>query len=257
MYPIEGYCGVRLKWHILPLYPPPRPKNKVIVPTWIMQDCALDKGPALVGPKVVLPRLGYKQFWEKMSTMFHVCIWSSMRKSTIDLMVEYLFVGMPKPAIVLGQEDCTTFKDMWGNVVRNPLKPQSVLFFKSLQSKFWWPPISLDFGRNTTTISNTILVDDCPYKYACNSDECGLFPNPFTNNQVDDANMTKILLHFLQSMFYSPMSDAHNFVLSRRFGQQPIRYNNAVKVAIMKFNKFSNRPDLQSLEHVQRELGLH
>ena len=35
-------------------------KNMVVVPTWIMQDCALDKDPALVGPKVVLPRLGYK-----------------------------------------------------------------------------------------------------------------------------------------------------------------------------------------------------
>ena len=233
----------------------PRFKNMVAVPTWIMQDRALDKDPALVGPKVVLPRLGYKHFWESMSAMFYVCIWSSMKKSTVDLVVEYLFGGMPKPSMVLGQEDCITFKDMWGNVVRNPLKPQSMLFFKSLTARFWWPPISLDEGRITATISNTILVDDCPYKSACNPDECGLFPSPFTNNRVDDADMTKVLLPFFQSMFYSPMSDARDFVVRRRFGQQPIRHNDAVKLTIQKSNKFPNQPAMQPLEPVQRKLG--
>ena len=122
------HCGVRFKRHILPLTP--HPKNMVVVPTLIMQDHALDKVPTLVGPKVVLLRLGYKLFWERMSTMFHLCIWSFMKESIVDLVVEYLFAGMPKPAIVLGQEDCTSFKDMWDNVVMNPLKPQSPLFFE-------------------------------------------------------------------------------------------------------------------------------
>ena len=230
----------------------PRHKNMVAVPTWVMQDRAPDKVPALVRPKVVLPRLGYKMLWERMSKMFHVCIWSSMKKSTVNLVVEYLFAGLPAPAIVLGQEDCTSFKDMWGNDVRNPLKPQSVLFLKSLQSKFWWPPISFASGSITSTISNTILVDDCPYKSACNPDECGLFPNPFTNNRVDDADMTKVLLPFFVRMFNSPMSDARDFVLGRRFGQLPVRHNDAIKLAILKSNRFSNRPDLQPIDPVQR-----
>jgi hypothetical protein len=232
----------------------PRFGDMVAVPTWISQDCALDKKPALVGPKVVLPRMGYKHFWESMSAMFHLCIWSSMKKSTVDLVVQYLFAGMPEPALVLGQEDCTTYKDMWGNFVMNPLKPQSVLFFKSLESRFWWPPISLDEGRITATVSNTILVDDCPYKSACNPDECGLFPSPFTNNRVDDADMTKVLLPFFQSMFYSPMSDARDFVLSRRFGQSPVRHNDAVKLACLQSHKHSYRPDLQPVEPVERSL---
>jgi hypothetical protein len=46
----------------------------VTVPTWITYDKAPDKPPALVGPKVVLPRLGYKVFWGRMSSMFHVCV---------------------------------------------------------------------------------------------------------------------------------------------------------------------------------------
>ena len=80
----------------------PCPKNMIVVPSWIMQDRTPDKVHALVRPKVVLPRLGYKMFSERMSTMFHLCIWSSMKKSTVDLVVEYLFARMPKPAIILG-----------------------------------------------------------------------------------------------------------------------------------------------------------
>lgn len=216
----------------------------VAVPTWIMHDRAPDKPPALVGPKVVLPRLGYRVFWLRMSQMFHVCIWSSMKKSTVDLVVEYLFAGGPKPALVLGQEDCSTFKDMWGNVVMNPLKQEAPLFLKSLLNKFWWPPISLDSGRITAAPSNTILVDDCPFKAVCNPDECGIFPNPFTTNHVQDADMTKVLLPYFQSMFYSQMSDAREFVVSRRFGQLPIRHNDAIKMAVLKSDAFKG-PDLQ------------
>lgn len=73
----------------------------VVVPTWILHDRAPDKVLALIGSKVVLPRLGYKLLWERMLTMFHICIWSSMKKSTVNLVVEYLFTGMAKPALVL------------------------------------------------------------------------------------------------------------------------------------------------------------
>ena len=228
----------------------PRQRNMATVPTWIMHDRAPDKPPALVGPKVVLPRRGYDMFWCRMSRMFHLCIWSSMKKSTVDLVVDYLFRNLPKPALVLGQEDCTTFKDMWGNVVHNPLKTSAPLFLKSLVHKFWWPPISLDCGRITAKDSNTILVDDCPYKSVCNPDECGIFPNPFTSNRVQDADMTKVLLPYFQSLFYSPMSDAREFVVNRRFGQQPIRHNDPVKVAVLKSNGLKG-PDLEIVEKLQ------
>ena len=174
----------------------PRLREMVTIPTWIMQDRAPDKIPAFVGPKVVLPRLGYKLFWEKMTQMFHVCIWSSMRRSTVRLLVQYLFDELPKPSLVLGQEDCTTYKDIWNNELRNPLKPESVMYFKNLLRAFWWPPQSFDFGRLTATSSNTILVDDSPYKSCCNPDENALFPDTFTSNRLATADMTAVILPF-------------------------------------------------------------
>ena len=225
----------------------------VAVPSWIAQDHAPDKFPALVGPKVVLPRLGYKLFWEKMSQMFHVCIWSSMKRSTVQLLVQYLFDGMPKPSIVLGQEDCTTYKDIWNNELRNPLKPDSVMFFKNLLRAFWWPPKSLDSGRIIATSSNTLLVDDSPYKSCCNPDENALFPNTFTTNRLATADMTAVILPFFQRLFNTPMSDVRDFVITHRFGQPPVKHNDPMKLAVTQSHKESNRPDLIPLEEVRRQ----
>ena len=137
---------------------------------------------------------------------------------------------------------------MWGNVVVKPLKPTTPLFLKSLVVL-----VATYSGRITAKDSNTILVDDCPYKFVCNPDECGLFPNAFTNNRVQDADMMKVLLPYFESLYYSPMSDAHDFVVIRRFGQQPILHNDAVKMAVMQSNKF-NGPELQPVEFKPLEI---
>ena len=100
--------------------------------------------------------------------------------------------------------------------------------------------IGFDFGRITTTNLNTLLVDDCHYKFVWNPKECSFSPTPFTIIMVDDTDMTKVLLPFFQGIFYSSISKTHDFVSSCRFGQQPIRHNDTIKLAILKFNKFSN-----------------
>jgi hypothetical protein len=93
------------------------------------------------------------------------------------------------------------------NDIKAPGSYNSPCFFKSLQSKSRWSPISFDSRKNTATISNTLLVDDCPYKYVCYPNECRSFPNPFTNGKDEEAYMTKVFPPFFKSMLYSPMSD--------------------------------------------------
>ena len=230
----------------------PRSREMVTVPTWIMQDRAPDKLPAFVGPKVVLPRLGYKLFWEKMSQMFHVCIWSSMRRSTVRLLVQYLFDELPKPSLVLGQEDCTTYKDIWNNELRNPLKPESVMYFKNLLRAFWWPPQSFDSGRMRATSSNTILVDDSPYKSCCNPDENAVFPDTFTSNRLATADMAAVILPFFQRMFNAPITDVRDFVITNRFGQPPVPHNDPMKLAVTHSHKDSDRHDLMPVEIVKK-----
>ena len=229
-----------------------RCRDSVVVPFWMVQDRAPDKGPAFVGPKVVLPRLGYKQFWERMTPMFHVCIWSSMKKSTVDLVVEFLFHGMSRPAIMLGQEDCITFKDIWNNELRNPLKPEAVLFFKSLNRILWRQPVSLDSGRITASIANIVLVDDSPYKGCCNPTENTLFPDAFTTNKHATVDMISVLLPYFQRLFNTTMSDVRDFVVTHRFGQPPVKHNDPIRESILMADKHSNEPDLQPIHDVPR-----
>jgi len=175
-----------------------------------------------------------------------------MKKSTVDLVVEFLFNGMLRPAIVLGQEDCITFKDIWDNEIRNPLKPESILFFKSLNKTFWWPPVSLHSGRVTATIENIVLVDDSPYKGACNPPGNVLFPDSFTTNKHATADMRAVLLPYFQHMFNTTMSDVRDFVITHRFGQPPVPHNDPVRESLMMANKHSNRPDLLPITAVPR-----
>lgn len=175
-----------------------------------------------------------------------------MKKSTVDLVVEFLFDGMSKPAIVLAQEDCITFKNTLNNEIRNPLKPKAVLFFKSLNKTFWWPHVSLDSGRMTATIVNTVLVDDSPYKGHCNPAENSLFPDSFTTNKPATADMRAVLLPYFHRMFNTAMNDVRDFVITHRFGQPLVKHNDPIRESIMMANKHSNRPDLQPIHVVPR-----
>ena len=47
-------------------------------------------------------------------------------KSNVDLVVEYLFVGLPKPALVLGQEDC---QGHVGQCRDKPFEANNSIFF--------------------------------------------------------------------------------------------------------------------------------
>ena len=168
-------------------------------------------------------------------------------KSTVDLVVEFLFDGMFRPAIVLGHEDCVIFKDIWNNELRNLLKQEVVLFFKSLNKMFWWPSASLDSGCITATILNTVIVDDNPYKGCCNPYENSLFPDSFTTNKPATADMKTIMLPYFQRMFNTTMSDIRDFVVTHRFGQPPVKHNDPMRESVLMANKHSNRPDLQPI----------
>ena len=84
----------------------------------------------------------------------------------------------------------TRFEDIekWRQATSQNLQATNPFLFDSLQSKYRCPSIPSDSGMIITTILNNLLV-------------------------------TKVLLPFFENMFYPPMSNPCEFVLSRRFGQ--------------------------------------
>lgn len=109
---------------------------------------------------------------------------------------------------------------------------------------FWWPTISFDFGRITSTVSHIVLVDDNPYKGCYNPNNNTLFLDAFTNNKLSTANMKVVLHPYFQMMFNNTMSDVCNFVITYKFGQPPIKLNDPMKLSVLMVNMLSNRPNL-------------
>ena len=65
----------------------------------------------LVGPKAVFTHQRLRDFLVAVSSVTaYVVIWSSMKKSSVDQIVLYLFDGLPYPDVVLSKKDCEKIK---------------------------------------------------------------------------------------------------------------------------------------------------
>ena len=68
----------------------------------IQQLIHLSMVPTIVEPKAVLTQPGLHEFLTLISKFaVRVTIWSSMKRSTIEEIVHYLFYGLPQPFEVL------------------------------------------------------------------------------------------------------------------------------------------------------------
>lgn len=126
--------------------------------------------PTLVGPKVVWTRPGLRAFLEAVNEVCHVCVWSSMVYSTTERIVEFLFQGLQKPSLILGQESCGILYDEDGRVVMSQTSCWKKQFFKILKSGLWDVSDRLDWNllKLRPTPQNTLLIDDSPTKGCLN-----------------------------------------------------------------------------------------
>jgi hypothetical protein len=67
--------------------------------------------PTIIGSKVVVTHLGLHDFLSAISNFAaHVIIWSSIKRSIVVEIVDYIFHGLPKPVHILGQDSCEKTK---------------------------------------------------------------------------------------------------------------------------------------------------
>lgn len=50
--------------------------------------------PTIMGPKVVRVRLGGRDYWSRIFEVAYLCIWSSMKLNTIELIFDSLIEGL-------------------------------------------------------------------------------------------------------------------------------------------------------------------
>jgi hypothetical protein len=136
--------------------------------------------PTNVEPKVVFTRPGLLEFLTEISKFAaRIFIWSSMKRSTVDKIVDYLFGGLPLPFDILRQDNCQKIKTSWGKYLTVIVRSKEI-FLKNLSK-------ALFIGSTLLDKENTILIDDSPEKCVCNDRGNCLFLKTWTPlDSIDD-----------------------------------------------------------------------
>lgn len=175
--------------------------------------------PTRIGPKCVYTRPRLQEFLAELFDIAdHVLIWSSMRKNTVEQIVEFLFTGFRTPFDVLGQDSCTKVQTSPRTFLTG-LNSSKEIFLKVLRERLFSNPC----GSTTFTSDNTLLIDDSPEKSVCNESGNVLFLNTWTRMHTRDNFLMESLAPWLRNL-HSNCAPGHlrEYVDMNRIGCGPL-----------------------------------
>jgi hypothetical protein len=172
--------------------------------------------PTIVGPKAIFTRPGLLEFLTEISKFAaRIFIWSSMKRSTIDKIVGYLFRGLPLPFDILGQDNCRKIETFRGKYL-TVIGGSKEIFLKNLSE-------ALFVGSTLLDQENTILIDDSPEKCVCNDRGNCLFLKTWSPlDSTNDFVMSTLAPWLLQLHRNCSRGQLRDFVNSNRIGVPPL-----------------------------------
>nr|PNR26859.1 hypothetical protein PHYPA_030340 [Physcomitrium patens] len=153
---------------------------------------------AIMGMKAVYVRPNCLNFLAELGKIARISVWSSMKSSNIQGVVNYLFPKEMLPGLVLGQDLCTIirFRDSSRRLTTfMVLGTHKELFLKNLDTLF-------SGYKGIFNSENTIIVDDSPLKHIMNDSKNVLLPNSWSNdgNGNRDTFLFRTLLPWFQRL---------------------------------------------------------
>ncbi|KAM0982807.1 hypothetical protein ACFX2A_015966 [Malus domestica] len=186
----------------------------------VPQQIKLYKPDTMISRKSVFKRPFYDSFLLFCFDYFNVAIWSSRNKKNVDEVVDYL-LGISKKKLLFcwNQSHCTKTKF---KTLDNEKKP---LVLKELRKLWEKHDPDLPLARGEYNETNTLLVDDSPYKALCNPENTAIFPFPyhFKNRMDRSLGVGGNIRRYLEGLVYAP--NVQEYVKHHRFGQGPITEN--------------------------------
>lgn len=176
--------------------------------------------PCKIPPKAVFCRPGVRTFLETISThVARVVVWSSMKKSTVEAVVDYLFGGLPMPYEILGQESCNMIEVNRGVFLSTPWNPKKEFFLKTLASAVF----PLSDGAAVFGVDNTLLIDDSPEKSICNHTGNAIFLESWVKSDRNDTILSTVLTPWLNSLLANCRpGNLRSYVDNHRIGILPL-----------------------------------
>ncbi|XP_061339397.1 uncharacterized protein LOC133286068 isoform X2 [Gastrolobium bilobum] len=150
---------------------------------------------------------------------FHVGVWSSRAKSNVDKVVEFL-MGKSASKLLFSWSHCTMTEF---STVENRNKP---LVLKELRKLWEKVEPGLPWEKGEFNESNTLLLDDSPYKALVNPMYTAIFPYSYHYYDSTDSSLGPggDLRVYLEGLAMA--ENVQEYVSSNPFGQRPIRETN-------------------------------
>uniref|UniRef100_A0A1D1ZET1 Mitochondrial import inner membrane translocase subunit TIM50 n=1 Tax=Anthurium amnicola TaxID=1678845 RepID=A0A1D1ZET1_9ARAE len=175
---------------------------------------------AIMGRKYVFKRPFCREFLGFCFENFDVAIWSSATRRNVEGVIKCIMgVFADRLIFIWDQANCT---DSGFKTLEKNDKP---LFLKELE-KLWGKDAKYHLPqryRGRYSSSNTLLIDDSPYKALLNPPHTAIFPQPYKVEHTDDASLGPggELRVFLEGLAARDV-DVPSYVGSHPIGQQPI-----------------------------------
>lgn len=205
-----------------------RPKKKLLIldVNGLLADVVAyvpdgHKPDTTISNKAVFKRPFCEDFLKFCFERFHVGVWSSRTQRNVDMVVDFL-MGDSKQKLLFSwnQFHCT---DTGFNTIENPDKP---LVLKELKKLWEKREPNLPWEKGEFNESNTLLLDDSPYKALRNPPHTAIFPRTYEYKNMNDCSLGEggDLRVYLEGL--AEAENVQRYVEKNPFGQRAITERN-------------------------------
>ena len=187
--------------------------------------------PTLVGPKGVYCRPRVREFLRLISGFAaRVVVWSSMKRSTVELIARFLFHDLPSPFAILGQNECANIEIGDGQFVFS-FNENKLIFLKIMPQELFKGSSALSPFTN----DNTILIDDSPEKSVYNESGNAIFLESWSRNEPESNYLLDTLAPWLTRLNAQCMPGfLREFVDRNRIGCPPLAADDPLLLHMMR-----------------------
>ncbi|KAG0464733.1 hypothetical protein HPP92_018897 [Vanilla planifolia] len=170
-----------------------------------------------VGGKPFFKRPFCDDFLKFCFENFDIGIWSSRRRHNVDCVVEYLLRDYKHKVLFCWDQSKCTYTG--AKTIENHHKP---LVLKELKKLWDKEDSELPWEKGEYSPSNTLLLDDSPYKAICNPPYTAIFPHPYHYQDEGDASLGPggDIRVYLEQLVAA--DDVQRYVKEHPFGQSAI-----------------------------------
>lgn len=175
----------------------------------------------MISGRSVFKRPFCDEFLDFCFARFNVGVWSSRMRRNVELILDFLMGNAKRKLLFVWDQYHCTNSNL--TTIENRKKPLLVKKLKKLWEKYE-PGLPWELGEYNE--SNTLLLDDSPYKAVCNPPYTAVFPTTYRYTDKEDNSLGPggELRMYLEGL--AGAENVQKYVAENPIGSRPITENN-------------------------------